>query len=297
MILALTAIGQGFSSDRSCAKTNGSMVLMQYFAESSTASDVTISPPDHDLNFSVKGFYLCISAVLILGILVFLALEHLEICQRVKVQIPDIVVTQTSRPSNKHVPTSDSGIVDDNYQSIDNAAQQDNPEIVSGSAKNSNILDSVQSPSASCSSSTDINEIEGHFSVRGEKDPLNTVPDNSEIQQVHTLSNVQLGLYLSFGFFCVLIPVIMSGVLTYAAMPYGALTYSMAQKLQLLVIPIVCVLPILTPTLRVPHSFVLTLGSFFPSSYIVYLACASPNPPLLGSTTGILLVVSHSIIY
>ena len=297
MILALTAIGQGVSSDRSCAKTNSSIVLVQYFAESFTASDVTISPPKHELNFSVRGFYLCITAVLILGILTFLALEHLEICQRVKVQIPDIVVRQTNMPAYKPDPISDSGIQENNYQSIDNAVQQDISEMVSGSAKNTNILNGVQSLSASCSTNTDIDEIKDHSSVHDDKDPLNTVPDNSEIQQVHTLSNVQLGLYMSFGFVCVLIPVLMSGVLTYAAMPYGALTYSMAQKLQLLVIPIVCVLPILTPTLRVPHGFVLTLGSCIPSSYIVYLACVSPNPPLLGSTTGSLLVVSHLNIF
>ena len=228
-----------------------------------------------------------------LGILAFIALEHLHICQRVKVQRPDSVVTTTNS-----APSSDSNKVENNYRSIDNTTQQHVPDTVSDGVNDivNNILNDAESGAASCRSNTDRNTIEDHHSGHGDQ-VLNTLPHNSEMQDVY--SNQQHGfhhVYLSFGFICILTSVLLSGILTYAGMPYGAFTYSMAQKLQLLVIPIVCMLPILTPTLRVPHGLVLILGSWIPGSYIVYLASVSPNPPLIGSTAGSLLMVSRTII-
>ena len=84
MILALIAIGQGVSSIHPCDKTNKSMTLiMQSLPESSTVSNVTIPPPKHELNFSVKEFYICISAipdVRDFGLYCSRALTHLSTC-------------------------------------------------------------------------------------------------------------------------------------------------------------------------------------------------------------------------
>ena len=151
--------------------------------------------------------------------LVFVALEHIEIFQRVHVHTEDKVnvVTKSGMSfSHKNALISESEIIESFHRSIDSTTR-----CISDGTSNSTILDAVRLGATSHTSSTDKDEMNDNHSVADETDIPNTVPGVTASMQMHIISNKQLGFYLYFGFICLLTPVLVTGVLTYAAMPYG----------------------------------------------------------------------------
>ena len=81
------------------------------------------------------------------------------------------------------------------------------------------------------------------------------------------------------------------GVHPYAALPFGDRAYNLGVRLSLVMNPLGSLLAVFVIVRSLKGLGLLTLIATLLEAYEVYLACASPDPPLKGTVIGEIIVV------
>ncbi len=145
----------------------------------------------------------------------------------------------------------------------------------------------------------------------GEKSPLgnaDTVPDElppcngdidvAERDEQSTLSGLQFFYLLFLVFIYIFLQYgISPGLHPYAALPFGDRAYNLGVRLSLIMNPVGALLTLLVVVRSLKGLGLFTLAATLLGAYEVYLACASPDPPLKGTVIGEVIVVSTFINY
>lgn len=84
---------------------------------------------------------------------------------------------------------------------------------------------------------------------------------------------------------------VIPSVQSYSCLPYGNITYHLAVALSAMANPVACFLAVFLPHTSIRSILILSGCSALIASYALATAMLSPNPPLLGTTIGELIVV------
>lgn len=84
------------------------------------------------------------------------------------------------------------------------------------------------------------------------------------------------------------------GLQIYSSLPYGIWPYHLTLNLAAISNPIGCFIAMLVPRTSIGRIRMLSACSIILAIYIIFIALKSPNPPMINSTIGPVLIVSHS---
>lgn len=171
-----------------------------------------------------------------------------------------------------------------------NVCRSSDDNSVNNESKNYNCQRQVSVLSKSSISENDV--IESHVCIDTyKKTDVGNISNVHYGQSNNQLSLKNLYLYGLLSIVCLLANGLLPGLQPYACLSYGNMTYHLSATLSQIANPTACLLALWF----LPHSRriinCLSIVILVASSYVIYLALVSPNPPLQDSQFGKILVI------
>ena len=263
MIPGLVGLAQGLSQDPICVNT--SVV---------NSTDHILVPHYPPPRFSIEAFFWMLFGMMCISGVSFTLLHWLKYCQTERIQSS----VSFDLPGGQQ-------------QTGDNLAYEPehSEEKFRPIGEDKIVPENTVGPQYYGTSSSSEFSSKKHLSV--------SFPEGGSSPQKLYISKGQFAFYLTMvGVACAFTNGVLPAIQSYACLPYGNLAYTLAIRVASVANPIACFVALFAPPVGVVGVAILSfLGSAL-SGYQIFLASASPNPPMQDETIGLVLCVSITYI-
>ena len=266
LVPGLVGLVQSVSSDPNCVNTTETI---HNTTTGLNHTEWVVVPVYPKPVFSVEAFFFFLFCMLVVSLVAFSLLHWLPYCRQERLQV-----------SLTHVASS--------HVVFNQANKEDERE--TANRRNSNVQNA------------DSNDKNGSYEAvgktnGGDTSTVATLPasrdDDGRDPSLPRLGSTRFILLLALtAWLNALTNGLLASTQSYSNLPYGSMAYTLAVRLSAVANPIACLLALFVMCKTVGMVFILILVGTALAGYQLFLAAASPSPPLLGTVTGEALAVS-----